>query len=152
MSCSWRSAQARSCKNKPPLPALRTCLIKSGPLLPRDSFPGRGAHPVPVDLDEVRKLCHIEHGAAAADFELVAKPRRMPTTRWIPTDPMPTSAFAVHLSATARVRAKLIPHQRFQRPSGSTLRTASTSRSSPPSSSAQLTTGLCRSPVSREGA
>lgn len=103
------SPQAGSYRNKPRPSGSRTCLMHAKPMFPRDSFPRWCTHPVPIDISETCKLSHIEQRAAGAHFELVTKPRCMPTTRWIPTDPMPTSAFAVHLSSTARVRAKLIP-------------------------------------------
>ena len=103
------SPQAGSYRNKPRPLISRTCLMHREPSIPRNPLPRWCTHPVPIHIRETCKLSHIEHGAAPTDFELIAKSRRMPTTRWIPTDPMPTSAFAIHLSSTARVRAKLIP-------------------------------------------
>ena len=65
------SAQARSYRNKPPPPPLRTCLIHRFPPVTRYALASWAAHPVPFALTEVRKLCVIHEPAGVGHLESV---------------------------------------------------------------------------------
>ena len=66
------SAQARSYRNKPPPPPLRTCLIHRFPPVTRYALASWAAHPVPFALAEVRKLCVINETTSVSHLESVS--------------------------------------------------------------------------------
>ena len=79
------------------------------PPFPSNSFPPGAGHPVPPLVSEICKLAYVGEGARLAQLECIAQARRMPSLRWVPGDPVPTTGLAVHLSLTPGVMAKLIP-------------------------------------------
>jgi hypothetical protein len=141
------SAQARSYRDKPRLPAVTPCEVKPMPVITRKTFARQVFHPVPIALGEICKLCQIDGSAGIGDLEPVSESCRVAMAGLRTTDtpalasPGCTSAgksscvvvldpvFDVRLPRAPKwevIKPSVVIRRRPQRPhpSGSVLRSA----------------------------
>ena len=78
------------------------------PFVPANPRPFWTTHPVPVDVGEICKLCHIEQGAAVAELELIAQAGRLTVPARVSRNPVPSSALAVHATPSCRRRHEVV--------------------------------------------
>lgn len=80
------SAQARSYRDKPRLPAVTPCEVNPMPVISRNTFPRQVFHPVPIALGEICKLCEIDGSAGVGDLDLIGQSCRVALSGLAPTD------------------------------------------------------------------
>ncbi len=114
------SAQARSSRDKPRPPVLRTCVVHRFPPVTRYALARWSAHPVPIALGEMRQLCEINQSHGVGDHEFVGETGRISVTGGAARDsePLPTTSVVPGVPMGAlknRVVTELVTPIRYPR-------------------------------------
>ena len=83
--------------------SLNPSRVPAFPISPSNPFSGPGAHPIPIALGEVRKLCEIEKSCVGADFESICETSREPLHLVSPAEPDPITAGALRVPPSSGI-------------------------------------------------
>ena len=102
------SAQARSDRNKPRPPVMRSLLVNRFPPVTRYALAAWRVHPVPIAFREVSDLAEIEEATGTRNLESVGHSMGIPMLGRDSANPVSPPRFTEHFAATG-MHAKAVP-------------------------------------------